>query len=43
MLVMPADRVGFAWAVFRALGGQPFERNGVVASDDESKVQEEAH
>ncbi len=40
--IMPADRVGFTWSVFCALGGQPFERRSLVANPEEAKVQVEA-
>src|SRR5581483_8074513 len=40
-LVMPADRVGFAWSVFKALGGEPFHRQTVVADRDDANEQAE--
>jgi hypothetical protein len=36
---MPIDRVGFAWSVFKALGGLPFHRKTVVADRDEAHGQ----
>jgi hypothetical protein len=36
---MPSDRIGFAWSVFVALGGTPFERNTVVSNRDEGEAQ----
>ena len=31
-LIVPVDRVGFAWTVFQVLGGRPFHRRVVVDS-----------
>jgi len=39
--LMPADRAGFSTSVFKALGGQPFERRIFVANREEGHVQAE--
>jgi hypothetical protein len=41
LIVMPSDRVTFAWAVFSALGGKPFRRESVVANRAEGERQAE--
>lgn len=40
--IMPTDRVGFAWSVFCALGGKPFERKSLVQDREEATAQAEA-
>lgn len=39
--LMPADREAFAWSVFRAIGGTPFQRKAVVATVQEGDEQNE--
>ena len=40
-LIMPVDRVGFAWTVFQVLGGRPFHRMVVVDSRADANRQGE--